>query len=97
MPCSGQGHRQPHQTDGLPFFDSYGVVCINHVPRGTTMHANYIIGALLMFMKAPGRKNLTWCPGSRCPLGHWSSVHHAETSEVSCQEDIQIFPHPPLS
>jgi hypothetical protein len=56
--------------------------------QGTTMHANYIIGGLLKFMKAPGRKILIWCPGRRCSLGQWSSAHHAETSEVSSQEDI---------
>jgi hypothetical protein len=35
----------------MAFFDNKGRVYTNYVPRGKTLHANYFIKALHMFMK----------------------------------------------
>ena len=35
----------------LAFFDSKGLIYTNYVPRGTTVNADYIVGALGSFMK----------------------------------------------
>jgi hypothetical protein len=35
----------------LAFFDSKGLICTNHTPRGTTVNANYIVDALGKFLK----------------------------------------------
>ncbi len=36
----------------LVFFDNKGMVGINHVPRGTSINADYIVGVLRRFPKA---------------------------------------------
>jgi histone-lysine N-methyltransferase SETMAR len=35
----------------LAFFDSKGLICTNHMLRGTTVNANYIMDALGKFLK----------------------------------------------
>ena len=37
----------------LAFFDNKGPICTNNVPRGATVNANNIVGALGKFMKMP--------------------------------------------
>jgi hypothetical protein len=53
----------------LAFFDDKGMLYTNQVPRGATMNADYIIGALKKFLKAHCQKRPDLSPGDW--MFHW--------------------------
>ncbi len=61
----------------MAFFDSHRIIYTNHVPRGTTVNANYIREALGKFMKIFRKKRLViaermiFPSGGRCPGPHY--------------------------
>jgi histone-lysine N-methyltransferase SETMAR len=82
----------------LAFFDSKGMVYTNNVPRGKTVNADYIIGALRKFLKALKAKRPELVPGEW--LLHWDNapVHTAQkVMAFLAEKSIQTLPHPPYS
>jgi histone-lysine N-methyltransferase SETMAR len=84
----------------LAFFDDKGMVYTNHVPRGATMNADYIISALKKFLKALRQKRPDLRPGDW--MFHWDNapVHTAQkVQQFLAKKKIQVIHHhhPPYS
>jgi histone-lysine N-methyltransferase SETMAR len=82
----------------LAFFDDKGMVYTNHVPRGATVNADYIISALKRFLKALRLKRPDLQPGEW--MFHWDNapVHTAQkVQQFLAKKNIQVIPHPPYS
>jgi histone-lysine N-methyltransferase SETMAR len=80
----------------LAFFDDKGMVYTNHVPRGATVNADYIIGALKKFLKALRQKRPDHRPSDW--MFHWDNapVHTAQkVQQFLAKKKIQVIPHPP--
>ena len=50
-PIKAKVHATRSKQMVLAFFDAKGLIYTNYVPRGTTVNANYIVGALGKFFK----------------------------------------------
>jgi hypothetical protein len=80
----------------LAFFDEKGMVYMNHVPKGTTVNADYIIVAL-KFLKALHQKRPDLRPGDW--MFHWDNapVHTAQkVQQFLAKKKILVIPPPPL-
>ncbi len=81
----------------MAFFDSQWMVYTNYVPRGKTINAKYVIGALRRFLKTLKVKKPELVPGEW--FLHWDNVpvHTAQKVQVFlAKKSIQVLPHPPI-
>ncbi len=79
----------------LSFCDDKGMVYMNHVPRGATMIADYIIDALKKFLKALRQKRLDLGPGDWMFHCDNLPVHIAhKVQQFLAKKQNQVIPHP---
>ena len=82
----------------LAFFDSKGLIYRNIVPRGSTVNANYILGALNTFIRHFNKKRQEVV--GREWFFHWDNapVHTAAiVKDWFAARAIQLIAHPPYS
>ena len=82
----------------LAFFDSKGLIYTNYVPRGTTVNAKYIVGALGRFLKIFRKKRPVMAQQEW--FFHWDNapVHTAAVvQDWIAARGVQMIRHPPYS
>jgi histone-lysine N-methyltransferase SETMAR len=97
-PVKAKVHATRTKTMVLAFFDSQGMVYNNYVPRGQTVNAKYIIGALGTFLKNLRKKRPETVKGEW--FLHWDNapVHSAKVvQEFLAKKGIKLLSHPPYS
>jgi len=97
-PIKAKVHATRTKQMVVAFFDSQGMVYTNYVPRGTTVNANFIVGALRRFLKAFRAKRPEMAAGEW--FLHWDNapVHTAKVvRDFLAKNHIQLLEHPPYS
>ena len=97
-PIKAKVHASRTSQMVLAFFDNQGPIYTNYVPRGTTVNANYIVGALGNFMKYFKKKRPEMAAGEW--FFHWDNapVHTAAVvKEWIAAHGVKMIAHPPYS
>ena len=95
--CKSQESRVKQMV--LAFHDREGLIYTNMVPRGSTVNAVYIVGALKKFLKRMRQKRSEKMKDGI--ILHWDNapVHTARIVReyLATRDDIEVMDHPPYS
>ena len=76
----------------LAFHDNKGLIYTNMVPRGTTVNADYIVGALKQFFKRMRQKRPQMVDEGF--ILHWDNAP-VHTAKVVTKDGVEVLGHPP--